>query len=122
MSPSQREYSIASGPDAFKNQLTTQFPDEAQGIKEFFRLLKRGYQPQGTAAWFAFKLLPLWFVNALRLLGLPRLLSDFYALGDISIKDAFKVIHQKNQCANLFYRKKNKTDLQTTPVSNLSLG
>uniref|UniRef100_A0A0P6E9N6 All-trans-retinol 13,14-reductase n=1 Tax=Daphnia magna TaxID=35525 RepID=A0A0P6E9N6_9CRUS len=96
MSPLQREYTIASGPDAFENQLITQFPDEEQGIKEFFRLLKRAYQPQGSMAYFAFKLLPLWFVNVLRFFGLPRRLSDFYALCQVSVKEAIES-HVKNK-------------------------
>ncbi|XP_057369707.1 all-trans-retinol 13,14-reductase-like isoform X2 [Daphnia carinata] len=85
MSPSQREYTITSGPDAFENQLIEQFPDEAQGIKEYFRLLKRAYNPPGPMAWFAVKLLPLWFVNVLQFFRLPRLLSDFYTLGERSV-------------------------------------
>lgn len=92
MSPSRREYTISSGPDAFENQLIKQFPDEAQGIKEFFRLLKRAYNPRGTMAWFATKLLPLWFNKVLQFFGLPRLLSDFYALGERSVKEAIEVI------------------------------
>uniref|UniRef100_A0A0N8AVQ1 All-trans-retinol 13,14-reductase n=1 Tax=Daphnia magna TaxID=35525 RepID=A0A0N8AVQ1_9CRUS len=96
MSPSRREYTISSGPDAFENQLIKQFPDEAQGIKEFFRLLKRAYNPRGTMAWFATKLLPLWFNKVLQFFGLPRLLSDFYALGERSVKEAIES-HVKNK-------------------------
>ncbi|KZS15688.1 Uncharacterized protein APZ42_018888 [Daphnia magna] len=96
LSPSQREYTISSGPDAFENQLIKQFPDEAQGIKEFFRLLKRAYDPRGTMAWFATKLLPLWFNKVLQFFGLPRLLSDFYALGERSVKEAIES-HVKNK-------------------------
>ncbi|XP_057369708.1 all-trans-retinol 13,14-reductase-like [Daphnia carinata] len=96
MSPSRREYTISSGPDAFENQLIKQFPDEVQGIKEFFRLLKRAYNPRGTMAWFAVKLLPLWFVDVLRFFGLPRLLSDFYALGERSVKEVIES-HIKNK-------------------------
>jgi hypothetical protein len=60
MTPSQREYSIASGPDGFKNQLLKQFPDYVKGIETFFTLLKKAYKFQGSVAWFALKLLPLW--------------------------------------------------------------
>ncbi|KAI9564725.1 hypothetical protein GHT06_008466 [Daphnia sinensis] len=96
MSPSQREYTISSGPNAFENQLIKQFPDEAQGIKTFFRLLKRGYNPRGAMAWFAVKLLPIWFTKVLQFFGLPRLLSDFYALGERSVQEVLES-HVKNK-------------------------
>ncbi|KAK4020459.1 hypothetical protein OUZ56_002435 [Daphnia magna] len=112
MSPSQREYTISSGPDAFENQLIKQFPDEAQGIQEFFRLLKRAYDPRGTMAWFAVKLLPLWFNKVLQLFGLPRLLSDFYALGKKSVKEVLEVIQQQHPvCLELSYCKNKRSRL-----------
>lgn len=97
MTPSQREYSIASGPDGFKNQLLKQFPDEVKGIETFFTLLKKAYKPQGSVGWFALKLLPLWLVNALNFLGLPTYLNSFYSLSHRSTKDVVEVNQQANE-------------------------
>ncbi len=97
MTPAQREYSIASGPDSFKNQLLKQFPNEVKGIETFFTLLKKAYRPQGTMAWFGVKLLPLWLVNALNYFGLPTYLSNFYSLSHRSAKDVVEVSQQTNE-------------------------
>ncbi|XP_057369705.1 all-trans-retinol 13,14-reductase-like isoform X1 [Daphnia carinata] len=118
MSPSQREYTITSGPDAFENQLIKQFPEEAQGIKEYFRLLKRAYSPQGSMSFFSFKLLPLWFINVLRFFGLPRLLSDFFALSKCSVKETVES-HVKNK--DLRYLLSYSSNGFLVPPSRISL-
>jgi hypothetical protein len=96
MTPSQREYSIASGPDGFKNQLLKQFPNEVKGIETFFALLKKAYKPQGTMSWFGVKLLPLWLVNSLNYFGLLTYLSSFYSLSHRSTKNVVEVNQQAN--------------------------
>ncbi|XP_057369704.1 all-trans-retinol 13,14-reductase-like [Daphnia carinata] len=118
MSPSQREYNISSGPDAFENQLIKQFPDEAQGIKEYFRLLKRGYQPQASMSFSAVKLLPLWFNNLLQFFGLPRLLSDFYGLNKRSLKEIIES-HVKNE--DLRYLLSYQANVLFVPPSRVSV-
>jgi all-trans-retinol 13,14-reductase len=103
MTPSQREYSIASGPDGFKNQLLKQFPDEVKGIETFFTLLKKAYKPQGTMSWFGVKLLPLWLVNSLNYFGLLTYLSSFYSLSHRSTKNVVEVNQQANDIIIKFY-------------------
>jgi all-trans-retinol 13,14-reductase len=94
--PSQREYSIASGPDEFKNQLLKQFPDEVKAIETFFAMLKRIYKPQGSSAWLAVKLLPLWLMNVANFFGLPHHLSEFFSLSQRSTKDVVEVSNLKH--------------------------
>ena len=90
MSPTQREYLIPSGQDAWKNQLIQTFPEEKQNIETFFSMVRKATS-QGKSWWVIVKLLPLWVVNLVIWLGLPRLLSNFYYLGSRTLKDVVDV-------------------------------
>lgn len=89
MAPSQREYLIPSGRGAWKNQLIEQFPEEKKAIEEFFSMVQRASR-QGKA-WIMVKVLPVWLVSFASSLGLPRLFSDFYALGGRTLQDVVEV-------------------------------
>ncbi|XP_046641861.1 all-trans-retinol 13,14-reductase-like [Daphnia pulicaria] len=117
MTPSQREYSIASGPDGFKNQLLKQFPDEVKGIETFFALLKKAYKPQGTMSWFGVKLLPLWLVNSLNYFGLLTYLSSFYSLSHRSTKN---VVESLTKNKDLQFLLSNSTGVFGLPPSQVS--
>lgn len=93
MSPTQREYSIPSGRGVWKKQLIEKFPDERKAIETFFFMVDR--VSHQTKAWIMVKVVPIWLVNLISLLGLPRFLSDFFALGSRTLKDVAEVIKQK---------------------------
>lgn len=100
MSPTQREYLIPSGKDAWKNQLIQTFPEEKKAIETFFSMVRKATS-QGKA-WVIVKVLPLWIVNVAIWLGLPRLLSDFYSLGNRTLKDVVEVVFTLSILSNSF--------------------
>lgn len=89
MAPSQREYLIPSGRNVWKNQLIEKFPEEKKAIEEFFSMVQRSSRQ--TKAWVMVKVLPVWLVSLACSLGLPRLFSDFYALGSRTTQDVVEV-------------------------------
>lgn len=89
MAPSQREYLIPSGRSAWKNQLLEQFPQEKKAIETFFSMVERATRQ--TKTWLIVKVLPIWVVSLASSLGLPRLLSEFFALGGRTLKDVVEV-------------------------------
>ncbi len=90
MSPTQREYNIPSGRGVWKNQLIEQFPEEQKAIETFFSMVNK--VTRQTKAWVMVKVIPIWLVKLISLFGLPRFLSDFYALGGRTLKDVVEVI------------------------------
>ena len=100
MSPTQREYLIPSGKDAWKNQLIQTFPEEKKATETFFSMVRKA-TIQGKA-WVIVKVLPLWIVNVAIWLGLPRLLSDFYSLGNRTLKDVVEVVFTLSILSNSF--------------------
>lgn len=90
MSPTQREYSIPSGRGVWKKQLIERFPEERKAIETFFSMVNR--VSRHTKGWIMVKVLPIWLVKLVSLFGLPRFLSDFYALGGRTLKDVIEVI------------------------------
>jgi all-trans-retinol 13,14-reductase len=90
MSPTQREYKTPSGIGVWKNQLIKQFPDERKAIESFFSMVNR--VKSRYKDFISVKLVPRWIVNLLSLFGLPRFLSDFFALSDRTLKDVIEVI------------------------------
>lgn len=89
MSPTQREYNIPSGRGVWKNQLIEQFPEEQKAIETFFSMVNK--VTRQTKAWVMVKVIPIWLVKLISLFGLPRFLSDFYALGGRTLKDVIEV-------------------------------
>lgn len=90
MSPTQREYGIPSGRGVWKKQLIEQFPEEKKAIETFFSMVNKVNHQ--TKAWVMVKVVPIWLVNLINFFGLPRFLSDFYALGGRTLKDVIEVI------------------------------
>lgn len=100
MSPTQREYNIPSGRGVWKKQLIEQFPDERKAIETFFSMVHRIRKQ--TKAWIIVKIVPIWLVNLISILGLPRFLSDFFALGSRTLKDVIESLTKNKDLQLLF--------------------
>ncbi|XP_046452890.1 all-trans-retinol 13,14-reductase-like isoform X2 [Daphnia pulex] len=100
MSPTQREYNIPSGRGVWKNQLIEQFPEEQKAIETFFSMVNK--VTRQTKAWVMVKVIPIWLVKLISLFGLPRFLSDFYALGGRTLKDVIESLTKNKDLQLLF--------------------
>ena len=80
----QKSFDIYSNPARFMRHLISQFPDEEQAIKQYFKMVKD--VRSGVMMFGLVKLLPQWLV---KLLCWTRLIywTKFFALGELSLQE-----------------------------------
>ncbi|KAG7165433.1 All-trans-retinol 13,14-reductase-like [Homarus americanus] len=95
-----RKYPVLSGKGKWQEELTKKFPEEAQNIDKFFKLMKE-IHPGNTKS-ILVKFIPLWAVWLLQTTGLINYITNFYEWNSKTCKEVVWGLTENQELRDIF--------------------